>query len=298
VITYNTNPKYLLHMQLSFPTPHSALISQSNYIGECLKHYNYDSLEPKRTPLPKGAVVSPCPHDPNGCASAEHAQEIQAKIGSIMYAGTKTRADARQAVGQLSRFMAKPCKAHLVLLEHVFAYLKRTKDCRLRFGGQAGSTIELLGYSDANFPNSLDAKATVGSIWNVRLGEENNWVHWESHTLKHVVTSTEEAELAAASDAIKEGLALRSILSDLALLPRTALITLYVDNKAAVTVANDGGYYPKLKHVNRIHKFIMEAVAEKQVKVVWLPGTQMVADALTKQIGGPQLDQFRKLLFV
>jgi hypothetical protein len=104
--------------------------------------------------------------------------------------------------------------------------------------------------------------------------------------------------LAAASDAIKEGLALRSILSDLALLPRTALITLYVDNKAAVTVANDGGYYPKLKHVNRIHKFIMEAVAEKQVKVVWLPGTQMVADALTKQIGGPQVDQFRKLLFV
>jgi hypothetical protein len=76
-----------------------------------------------------------------------------------------------------------------------------------------------------------------------------------------------------------------------------SVIKLYVDNKAAVLAAKDGGYYPKLKHVNRKHKFIMYAAQEHNVDVCWISGEKNPADVLTKALGGPQLRAFRDLVF-
>ena len=58
--------------------------------------------------------------------------------------------------------------------------------------------------------------------------------------------STEEAELTAAGEAAREGLALRSILVQIGVLDDSEPVTLFVDNKAAVTVATNPGYYNRL----------------------------------------------------
>lgn len=44
-------------------------------------------------------------------------------------------------------------------------------------------------------------------------------------------------------------------------------------------------YYPRLKHINRNHKFIMEAAREFNIQVLWCSGQNMLADGLTKAIG-------------
>jgi hypothetical protein len=110
--------------------------------------------------------------------------------------------------------------------------------------------------------------------------------------------STEEAELTAGGEAAREAIALRSLLVQIGELDSSEPVPLYVDNKPAVTVANNPGYYNRLKHVDVQQKFICEAQTRGEVNVQWCDGTAMVADALTKPLPAPMLDNFRKRILV
>ena len=71
-------------------------------------------------------------------------------------------------------------------------------------------------------------------------------------------------------------------------------VMIKIDNRPALHLINNPGYYVRLKHVDICHKFVMEANKYKVVQVDWCSTDQMYADALTKPLGGPQLDLFRK----
>jgi hypothetical protein len=273
------------------------ILGQSNYLDECLKRFGGDVIIPKRVPLAKGTYVEPCPHSDEGCTTTDEKALFMSFVGCLNYLSTHTRPDIAYAVHQLAQHMHNPCKSHLLLCQDVLCYLAGTRGCALSYGGESGGVMKLIGYSDANFPPTRDAKASIGWVWFLTCGRKYNLISWSSHKLRHVCTSTEEAELAAASEAIKEGIALRGILIETGFLSKSDRALLHIDNKAAVCVCQDGGYYPRLKHVNREHKFIIYAVKECGVNVLWCKGTDMLADGLTKALGGPQLDAFRKIIF-
>jgi hypothetical protein len=296
-IKSTTSPSLLLHMQIKEGEDNSLLLSQDNYIADILKRFGMENLRPKRVPLEKGYNILPCEHGESGCASSEEQELFRAEIGSLSYLARNARADLLSVVQQLSQYMHNPCKKHLEFCRNIFAYLLHTPHCALKYAGQTGVTPKLVGYTDANFPNTPDAKATIGCMWFLDYGSHRNLITWFSRKQRHVVDSTEEAELAGGSEGVKEGIALRGILSELGIMTEETPITLYMDNRAAVTVAQDGGYYPRLKHVNRKHKFLLEAVKEHHVQVYWCKGSEMIADALTKSLGGPELEEFRRLVF-
>jgi hypothetical protein len=296
-MTYTCNPTWLLHMELKYGEDGSILISQENYVEKCLENFGLSDVPPKRTPLEKGCVIEAVDGDEKDMPSPEEKQRYMAMIGSLNYLATHTRPDIAYTTQQLSKQMHNPSKGHIATAENVFAYLHGTKHSALRYNGEHQGKVALVGYTDASFPPSLDARATVGMIWFLIIGSHWNVISWHSRKLRHVCDSTEEAEISAASEGVKEGIALKSMLTQLRAAPRSLPITIYIDNKAAVTVAQDGGYYPRLKHVNRKHKFIMYAVREYGVSVLWCRGEQMIADGLTKALGRPQLDTWRSQLF-
>jgi hypothetical protein len=95
-----------------------------------------------------------------------------------------------------------------------------------------------------------------------------------------------------------EAIALRSLLVQVGELDSSEPVVLYVDNKPAVTVATNPGYYNRLKHIDVQQKFLCEAQTRGLVTVQWCDGKAMLADALTKPLPPPMLDSFRKRVLV
>jgi hypothetical protein len=217
----------------------------------------------------------------------------------LNYLACHSRPDISFAVQQLSIYMHKPTHLHWSVLSRVFGYLLRTRSAALRYPAhkQGEEKVVLIGFTDSNLPNTLDAKPTIGMIWCLKIGDCLCLISWRSHKLDCVVLSTLEAELAAASHGVVEGIALRKLCCEASVVKAEDKVILYIDNKAAVDVARDGGYYPRLKHVNRRHKFVVEAQEKHNISVKWCAGEEMLADPMTKALGGPELDNFRRRFF-
>ena len=154
-----------------------------------------------------------------------------------------------------------------------------------------------MGCADASFPVVPDAKAQMGFIIFVVVGDHYNIISFNSKKIDHVCTSVTDAEVSAASACAVSLVTVRLCLIELGILPKSSKAILYIDNQATVTIAQDGGYYPKLAHINRKHKYIMECVERNVIEVLWVPGTKNPADCLTKPLGRTVLDQLRACYF-
>lgn len=93
--------------------------------------------------------------------------------------------------------------------------MKSTCHMAMRYGGPVGGDCRLVGLSDASLPPNQDARATSGMLWILYVGGHPNVLSWHSRKQRHVCESTEHAELSAASEAAKEGIALKNILVEL-----------------------------------------------------------------------------------
>jgi hypothetical protein len=82
-------------------------------------------------------------------------------IGALMYLATNTRPYIAYAVGQLSRFMASPTKAHWKMAKGVLPYLKGTP----RHGLVYGSSGIVCGFADASYACCVDTRrSTTGFV--------------------------------------------------------------------------------------------------------------------------------------
>lgn len=297
-ITYTMDIRSFLGMDLTWGEGFVCL-SQRTYIKIFLKTFDCESVLPKRLPVQKGTVIEPLSEQEKAESVAEsEVHDFASRVGHLSYLGTHTRYDMCFIINSLARFMHHPCNRVTSLLPDVFAYVSYTKNCGIRYGGVWNDEAKLVGFCDASFPNSKQPYPQIGFIFFIIAGDSWSPISWCSRRLKHVCLSTEEAELAAASEAAREAIALRSILVETKLFPAARPVCLYVDNKSAVHSANDGGYFPKLKHVNIEHKFVMQACAEHNLHVEWVAGKENPADVLTKALSAAELDSVRKLVFV
>ena len=55
----------------------------------------------------------------------------QSMVGSLLYVATATRPDIAQAVGEVSKFNARPNEAHLTAMKRIFCYHKGMVDLAL-----------------------------------------------------------------------------------------------------------------------------------------------------------------------
>ena len=68
---------------------------------------------------------------------------------------------------------------------------------------------------------------------------------------------------------------------------RTAT-TVFEDNQSCIALAKNPVYHARSKHIDIQHHFIREKVECGDIKVVYMPTEEMVADALTKPLPGPK----------
>ena len=99
-----------------------------------------------------------------------------------------------------------------------------------------------------------------------------------------------EAEFVTASEASREITWLEKLWKDIK--PSQETPTLWCDNEAALAITGTTKHHNRAKHIDIRYFFIRNDMVKRgRLKVQHLPGSEQIADALTKQLS---IDQFKK----
>ena len=284
-------------------------LDQSHLANQVLKRHSIQDCKPISMPLDPGIKLAPriegergssnsnsnpmneINSDPKNPETPVDATAYRQIIGSLMFLMTGTRPDLAVAIGFLSQFNANPTNAHMQAAKRTLRYLKGTKDAKLCFNGNndGNQGITLIGYCDANWGNdTATRKSTTGYLFHLC----GALITWSSKRQATVALSSTEAEYMALTHATKEAIWLRTLLSELSFMQRSATI-IHEDNQSSIALARNPVHHARTKHIDIQYHFIREKVDSKEIELIYLPTDDMHADTLTKPLPFPKFAKFR-----
>ena len=199
-------------------------------------------------------------------------------VGMLMYAMLGTRPDIAFAVGVVSRYSSDPRYEHWVAVKRIMRYLQGTRDVALRYVG--GTTVVPVGYSDADWGSDHETRrSTSGYIFMIN----NAAVTWQSKRQPTVALSSTEAEYMASCEAAREAVWQRAFLANLGYAQQNATV-LHGDNQGCLALAKNPTLHARTKHIEMRHHFIREKINSGEIKQVYCPTKDMMADVLTKAL--------------
>ncbi|XP_062538037.1 uncharacterized protein LOC134206350 [Armigeres subalbatus] len=205
-----------------------------------------------------------------------------------MYLAQSTRPDICYAVNVLSRFNSNPGERHWNAVKHLMRYVKGTSIYRLVYRRNKQSIIE--GFSDADWASDHDdRKSTTGYVFTAQGGA----ISWCCKRQQTVALSTCEAEYMALSAAVQEALWWKRLRS---LFEEEQSIMIHCDNQSAISVAKNGGYQPRTKHIDIRHHFIRDAWEKGEVRIAYISTDKQTADGLTKPLLAAKMDLCREAM--
>ena len=156
----------------------------------------------------------------------------------------------------------------------------------LSYNGAEGNGLH--GYSDSSPADQTDDRhSTCGFVFLLA----NAAIGWASRKQRTVAQNTTEAEYMAMTDASNQGVWYRSFLSELGY-EVNAPIPLHCDNKGAVDLALNPVTGRRSKHIEIRHHVLREYSELKQISLIHMPTTEMVADGFTKSLPHALLQRF------
>jgi hypothetical protein len=205
----------------------------------------------------------------------------------LIYIANATRPDIAYSVAFLARSMQNPTTNDFINAKRIFRYLKGTKDLELVYNNQQQ---QLVGYSDASYAEDKDRKSVGGYVFK----QAGAAVTWRSTKQKIVSQSSMEAEYIALAEAVKEAEWLRKLQREIFPNNNLAPTLIYEDNQSSIKLAENPIHSDRSKHIDVKYHAIRERINKKIVEVQHLPGTEMIADILTKSLGSVLHQRFVK----
>ncbi|OWZ08870.1 polyprotein [Phytophthora megakarya] len=269
------------------------LLNQSQFIDKMLRNFGQLEAYPVRNPNVPGQDL----HSVTTSKSLRLNQPYQELIGSLLYVANGTRPDICISTSILSQFLENPSEIHWRAGIRVLKFLKGTISMGLRFQRTQQPIGTIIGFSDANWGgDSASRRSTSGVLMKISGGP----VIFKSKKQSSVALSTAEAEYMALALATQEIMWLRQLLAEMGFkqLPSTSI---FVDNKAAISIATNQGSVSRAKHIDlRLH-FIRDHVARADIALQHVPSLHHVpsdsqeADFLTKTLPTPQFTKLTKM---
>ena len=270
----------LLGIEVRHNDDDSITIHQSKYISKMVDRFLPDGMPShvQRNSVPYSSTFLTNMVDalsPDAELHPALVQPYQQRIGSLMYCCTATRPDVTYVVNQLCKCMQRPTPSLMTEVDHVLAYLYRSRDVGLTF--EKGDTGKLRAFSDASWETHRSV-----SGWVVQLGRA--LISWGSKTQKCTALSSAEAELIALSEATKEVVYQRKWFKHIAPDTVDEPSPLSTDNKAARDISYNPEHFDRMKHVARRHFFVRDMVENMQITVPLVRTDVNIADFLTKPL--------------
>lgn len=283
---------YYLGMVISRDRPNRILaLSQTAYIERVLKDHHMFDCKPMDTPMATDSSLHKA--EDGYQASPELRHHYQSAVGSLMYIMLGTRPDIAYAISVVSRYGSNPTDEHWKAVKRIFRYLKATLHMRLTFQGPIQS---LIGYTDSDWAGDKDTRrSTSGYVFS--LGSAP--ISWSSKRQPTVALSTCEAEYTGQTQAAKEAVWLKSLLSQLTGDNQyLKSVVIYGDNQGAIALAQNPRFHARTKHIDIQNHYVRESIASKQVALKYIPTESQVADGLTKPLPRDSFQVFRKALCI
>ena len=133
-------------------------------------------------------------------------------------------------------------------------------------------------FTDSDYAMSYSRRSITGILVMLNGGP----VTWASKLQKSCAQSTAEAEVIAATDAVKEALHLQLLLKELRVLQNDGGITIQEDNAACIAQTQELRNRRAAKHYEVRLRFLQDHVTSGNVKFVYCPTKQQLADGFTK----------------
>lgn len=260
--------------------------SQPEYIKKILERFNMSCCNPLAIPADPCVKLTP----QMSPKTEEKKQEIantpfMVCIGSVIHLTHLTRPNIAYAVGQGSRYSQNPGKEHWKALKRILAYLRKTINFGLLFGGNSS---EICGYCDSDYDGDLESRrSTSGAVFILNIGP----ISWFSRRQTCVALSTTEAEFISAAEGTKERIWLKRLHFELG---ASDLATpLRCNNQGVIALIKDPVFHQRTKHMDVHFFFVCDAQQEGKIDVSYIETDSQLADIFTKALAVSRFEEMR-----
>jgi hypothetical protein len=197
-------------------------------------------------------------------------------VMTLMYIARLTRPDILMSVTYLATRSHCATEKDWKYCMRVVKYLKDNEDIGLILHC---TNLQICIWADASYAVHPDGKGHTGYI--VYLG--NSYVHSRSGKQKLQATSSTDAEIISAVEAVKMSVWLREVLREMKLVPLNHMM-LYQDNESCLTMIGKESKFKRSKHILTKIMYIRDLVISGAVIAQHVHTDLMTPDVLTKPL--------------
>ena len=258
-------------------------LCQERYITQLLKDCGMWDVKPRPTPMEPGLELT-IEKDKEKIVRQKDYSRL---IGKVQWPAVVSRPDISWTVSRLASVVNRPSEQAWTALKRLLRYLRGTVAKGLRYEGAAA----LRGYSDANWAEGEEGKATTGIIFMMNGGP----IHWFSRKQNVVALSTCEAEYIGAATATQDAAWLGPHIQEMRG-EKEAPVPIMVDNQGAIALAKADGWNRRTRHINVRYQYVQRAVKERKIAIEYVTSKEQLADGLTKGLKTELFEQWRAKL--
>ena len=290
-MTDEGTPAFILGIGVKYNSSGSKLfLSQQAYVTEILREFGM--LDAKPVPTPEV-----CQELSKAEALAANDEEREAVkdfpmgrlVGKLSFLSQTTRPDIQKATSTLASFLHGYGPKVVTAANRVLRYLRGTITMGILYERTAKGPRSRNGtvyyrtyfFADASFACDPDSRRSrSGGVIIQALGA----VIWWSRRQSMVALSTCEAEFLAFFEMCLEAVWLRPILVIIGAQPADQPALVYQDNQATVVVTTREAISRRTKHYGMRHMWVVDQTTNGEIRPLWCPTTEMLADPLTKAL--------------
>jgi len=262
--------------------PNGFEISMKSYVEDILKFYG---KEVKTCVTPTKVNL----FEPGSNETKVDGVLFHSIVAKLLYLGKRGRPDILLPVEYLCTRVKQPTVEDQKKLERVLGYLRLTKGWNRIIDNSPFNQVTT--YIDASFALHADGKSQSGCM--VFLG--NTLVHEGCRKQRLITRNSTEAELVALSDYLEEGELIEGLLADLGDVMMEELVQVthlvFQDNQSTIKVVMDAGGKQRSKYMKVRAAYVAERIRVKELEIKYKHTSKMVADLLTKPLGGDLFHQ-------
>jgi hypothetical protein len=247
-----------------------------------LEHWGLQECNPTKRPVVADTLTIMADEKRrDDCLDAEDTRQYQAGVGELNWLAQTTHPDLSVAVSLLGTFNSKPPASGLTAIKKCMRYVASTLDDYLESNIVPGQGHQVYSDSDhAGMHRITGDTRSRGGLVETYYGMAFSWrSFWESERL-----SSAEAEVFAASEAVKSGLHHSYVLQEMFQLPQEPF-PVWIDSSAAIGFANDTACKGKMKHIDQRDNWVTSIKDRGLVALHKIVGTENPSDYLTKLFG-------------